>query len=579
MFFVRVAADIFEKKLNYELCFPHRPTAQELTKMTESVYTTAIASMRPEQVPPHTFHVAKIKVYDQDIKKWVDLLGESQLFDRCQLYVFQPENPWHPNVQTDIPPAVPAPAASGSASSHRAIEGRSPTSGALAPYTGGARSNSGAASTRRGGAAPTSSALVIPKVSADASPEEQIRVVFSEFDIKGTRMIDVEDFRQGFRTMGLDFSSATVDDLFERADVNRDNRISYSEFERFGRLYPIMTGCLYFRSKAFWDEEQLAKEIQAEREAVMRAEAGLDQAQHALESAEGEVNAAMAAVQSAESALKDRTARMRDLAMEMDGAKKEKERLLREKKEREKDFHVAKQREADARKDLQDLGREADKLERRAGALANDASVADEKVRQLMKALEEAKRAADRSHQAAEQAAEEAHLAKERERDAAMEADAVARDIPKAEEQVRGAERQVSLVEQSLRELDTMGKELGREADEAARRRDGEERAVAEAKEKVSQRARELDGARQAVDDRENAAKRKEEELAEHRRSRELITQHERGLIEQELRLREQRDSLEERETRLISDATSYLGSMRANLGVGRSYSRDPSAL
>ncbi|EPY22241.1 hypothetical protein STCU_08283, partial [Strigomonas culicis] len=278
MFIVQVAADIFGNKLNFELSFGSRPTLSELSKSIETSFSTEISNTRPDSVPPHTFHIAKIKIYDEEKNKWVDLLGEAQLVDYCQLYAFQPENAWHKESQKAIPPAArpPQPAtpqrSAAAASGSRALTA---TSSAVAPYTGGRGEASGA---RRYGATPTAaSGALVPKLSADASPEEKVRVVFSEFDTKGTRSIDMEDFRNGFRNMGLDFSSATVEDLFERGDLNRDGRISYSEFERFARLYPIMTDCIFFRSKAFWEEEQLRKDIQGERDAYERAEVTVEQ--------------------------------------------------------------------------------------------------------------------------------------------------------------------------------------------------------------------------------------------------------------------------------------------------------------
>lgn len=586
MFVVQVAADIFGNKLNFELSFPSRPTVQEITRASEAAFSAEIANTRAENVPPHTFHVAKIKIYDEDKSKWVDLLGEGQLVDYCQLYAFQPENPWHKETQKPIPPATKPPVAAsptpsrsvaGGAAAPSASRPVTSTSSALAPYTGG-RSEPSSSRRPYGASAGVggngSTALVIPRGNVDASPEEKLRVVFSEFDIKSARMIDLDDFKAGFHNMSLDFSSATVEDLFERADVNHDHRISYSEFERFARMYPIMTDCLYFRSKAFWEEEQLKKEIQAEVEAAAKSEVVLDSAQRSLESAEGEVANAQNAVKAADEDLRDRTERMRELAKDMEDARKEKERVARDKKDREQDLIAIKEREKVARKDLQDYARDSDKLDRRAAALVNDADAADEKVRQLMKALEDAKRAADRAHQAAEQAAGEADQAKAREKDAAMEADAIAREIPKAEDAVRVADRNVSAADVALKELDSAGKEIGRQADEAAARRDAGEKSVAEARDRVAQRAREVDSARNGVAERERAIKLKEMELDEHRRNRELITQHERTLIEQELRLREQRDSLEQRETKLMSEASNYLGNMRNNLAT-RSYSRD----
>ncbi|KAK7197006.1 calmodulin-like protein containing EF hand domain [Novymonas esmeraldas] len=583
MFVVQVAADIFGNKLNFELSFPSRPSVQEITRAAESAFSIEIANTRPESVSPHTFHIAKIKVYDEDKSKWVDLLGEGQLVDYCQLYAFQPENPWHKETQKPIPPATKPPAAAATPSRSAAITSApsasravASTSNALAPYTGGGGGGrSEPASSRRPYTSGASSTALVPRGGGDASPEEKLRVVFSEFDSKGSRMIDVEDFKQGFHNMGLDFSSATVEDLFERADLNHDHRISYSEFERFARLYPIMTDCLYFRSKAFWEEDQMRKDIQAEAEAAHKSEAALDQAQRSLEHAEADVADAQSAVKAADDDLRDRTERMRDLARDMEEARKDKERVVREKKEREQDLGAVKEREKEARKDLQDLARESDKLDRRAAALVNDADAADDKVRQLQKALEDARRAADRAHQAAEQAAAEADHAKGRERDAAVEADAIARDVPKAEDSVRAADRNVAAADQVLRELDGAGKDIGRQADEAATRRDASEKAVAEAREKVALKVREVDTARNTVADKDRSIKQKEAELDEHRRQRELITQHERTLIEQELRLREQRDSLEQRETKLMSEASNYLGNMRINLAT-RSYSRDP---
>ena len=60
MFVVQVAADIFGNKLNFELSFPSRPTVQEITRASEAAFSAEIANTRAENVPPHTFHVAKI---------------------------------------------------------------------------------------------------------------------------------------------------------------------------------------------------------------------------------------------------------------------------------------------------------------------------------------------------------------------------------------------------------------------------------------------------------------------------------------------------------------------------------------
>ena len=108
----QAAADVFGSKTNVELSFAARPSVTELTRATEVAFSNDISLRRPEGVPQHSFHLSKFKIYDEDRNKWVDLHSDSQLSEFCQLYAFQPENPWHKETQKDIPPAVKPPALS-----------------------------------------------------------------------------------------------------------------------------------------------------------------------------------------------------------------------------------------------------------------------------------------------------------------------------------------------------------------------------------------------------------------------------------------------------------------------------------
>src|SRR3989338_6838517 len=110
MYFVLVAADIFSVKTNFELAFPARPTMLELSRAAETAFTAEIAVRRPDGVRPHSFHISKFKIYDEDRGKWVDCQSDAQLQDLCQCYAFQHENPWHRESQKEIPPAVRPPA-------------------------------------------------------------------------------------------------------------------------------------------------------------------------------------------------------------------------------------------------------------------------------------------------------------------------------------------------------------------------------------------------------------------------------------------------------------------------------------
>ncbi|CUG93778.1 calcium-binding protein, putative [Bodo saltans] len=581
MFSISVAADIFGAKTNFELTFPAKPSLLELTQSTEKSFSNEISIRRPENVPQHSFHVAKFKLFDEERNKWMDLLSEGQLLSQCQLYAFQPENPWHKETPKEIPPASKPPAAP------RYVQPQPQPQTARA-YV--ATSSAVAYDTSRIGNTsygPSSSSMYVPtrsqpqpqppRLNVNATEDEKLRVVFAEFDVKGTRMIDMEDLKQGFRTLGLEFTTATMNDLFQKGDLNHDGRISFSEFERFAKFYPIMTDCLFYRSKAFWDEDQMNRDIQAEKDAVRQAQQNVQHTQTILTQTLRTVEEANEAIMSADGDAKDRASRLRDVAKDIDNAQRDKDRVQKERYDREGELGTLRDRERNARLAQQEVSREVEKLDRRAATLQQDFLKAEDRVKQLQQQLMEAQRVSERAGQISKQAGSDVENMRAKERDATKTADAVARELPRVEEALKEADFSVNASINRIKELEQFARDLGREADEANRRRDAGERAAAAAREQELQVQTELERLRRIADERDRQAKAREAELLEQQRQRQLITQHERALIEQELRLREQRDTLEEKETKLKTEASSFLGNLRQSMAT-RSYSRDPSS-
>ena len=582
MFTVQVCGQVFNRKTNFEFAFAKRPSLQELAKMTEGAFTAEISVRRPEGVPQHSFHVAKLKVYDDNRNTWVDLLSESQLIDYCQVYASQPQNPWHKEVpQESIPAAVKPPVTVNAAASGIATTPTSYSRPVASAYSVGGsgplnRSSQGQ-STGAVVLRPTAQAPVRPSV--DATQEEKLRVVFAEFDVKGHRMLEMDDLKHGFRVLGFEFTTATMKDLFMKGDLNSDGRISFSEFERFARMYPIMTDCLFFRSKAFWDEDNMQRELEADKDAARQADSEAQQMINAHQQAQRAADEAANAIMAAEGDIKDLNNRLRDIAKDADHAQREKERAQKEKYDRENDLAQAKDKERQARQVAADAARDADKAERRVQTHNVEAAKADEKVKQLQQALEEAKRGAERAHQQARQAQGEADTLKNREKDGQKTLESIMRELPRIEDALKVADLNTNNANDHIRDLDDLARDIAREIDEAARRRDGNERAAQAAKDHEAQIAAEVERARQRADDLDRQAKAKEAELQEQQRQRQMVSAHERALIEQELRLREQRDTLEEKETKLKSEAGSFLAGLRSSLQAGpRSYSRDPSS-
>ena len=218
-----------------------------------------------------------------------------------------------------------------------------------------------------------------------------------------------------------------------------------------------------------------------------------------------------------------------------------------------------------------------EKVERRSLNVVAEAKAADDKVRQLQQMLAEASRNADRLREQSREASTAMELLRTRERDCGLQVEAVVRELPRLEDALRQAESNLSHGTERVRELEAMHRECQRETDDSQHKKDTTDRQLLSARE---QEQRCLEAHREALrtaEERERRMQSREAELLEQQRQRHLVTQHEKQLMEQELRLREQRENLEEKESKLKQDANSFLSQLRTTLAAGGG-SRGPSS-
>ncbi|KEG07036.1 calmodulin-like protein containing EF hand domain, partial [Trypanosoma grayi] len=107
MYTLLVCADLYGEKCNLELSFPSMPTITELQRKTLVVFAAEANLRRPHGYPSMDFTIARIQIYDDALMTWVDLTSPTQLHEYDQLYVFQPQSPWHMDLQKDLPPPCP----------------------------------------------------------------------------------------------------------------------------------------------------------------------------------------------------------------------------------------------------------------------------------------------------------------------------------------------------------------------------------------------------------------------------------------------------------------------------------------
>eukprot|EP00659_Diplonema_papillatum_P001110 gene1110-1701_t len=329
-FNVCVASDVFGSKVNLELEFPYAPSLPELTQAAEAAFLAEAQSRRPGTA---SFQVSKFHVVDPITDDWVEVVGAHQMRHQCQVYAFQPHSTRYTESQGHIPPAVRARTNAYGSSGYRAA-----STGAYGGYSG---------SSPYGGYQPQGPILNLPALQPvqgapnmpdGASHDEKVRILFEQIDANHNRVIEAEEMKRIMQMVHIDFSALTVEDLFRKADVDKDGVVNFPEWQRFAELYPTLVDSLYYRLKAHWD--QMAAEAQIDAAKLLRGqfENAERNAKDSFDRTQLEAEDATRRLQDADRAAADAAARQRaaeDAAR--DGVR---------------DVDVAKQNRADRERDL-----------------------------------------------------------------------------------------------------------------------------------------------------------------------------------------------------------------------------------
>jgi hypothetical protein len=212
VFFVNVASDIYARKHNVRMEFPTCPTISELINAVESQFDVTARSTRPAGYPDVPFRIQTFQIYDDILMRWVDLYSSAQLSSGCQVYAFQPETVWTVDIQGTIPHARDSVTWSATVGS--------PRRGRIAADSG-----------------------VPPTMS------EKLRAAFYDLDTANKGYILYSDLRSAFIRNDIDFSYATIGELFNEADRNRDGHVTYEEWVRFSIDHPNVVDALFFRAR------------------------------------------------------------------------------------------------------------------------------------------------------------------------------------------------------------------------------------------------------------------------------------------------------------------------------------------
>eukprot|EP01060_Flectonema_neradi_P000979 TRINITY_DN10580_c0_g1_i1.p1 TRINITY_DN10580_c0_g1~~TRINITY_DN10580_c0_g1_i1.p1 ORF type:complete len:388 (+),score=65.51 TRINITY_DN10580_c0_g1_i1:64-1164(+) len=93
-FSLYVGAEIMGKKDNVIVDFPGRPSLREMTNVIQNALS--------QECRGHVM-IDQVRIYDEVLGKWVDLVREEQLHSGAQVYAFQPDSYEHRDMRGVIP--------------------------------------------------------------------------------------------------------------------------------------------------------------------------------------------------------------------------------------------------------------------------------------------------------------------------------------------------------------------------------------------------------------------------------------------------------------------------------------------
>eukprot|EP01064_Diplonema_japonicum_P031640 TRINITY_DN571_c0_g2_i1.p1 TRINITY_DN571_c0_g2~~TRINITY_DN571_c0_g2_i1.p1 ORF type:complete len:599 (+),score=199.07 TRINITY_DN571_c0_g2_i1:62-1858(+) len=562
---VFVASDVFGRKTNLELEFPFAPTMAELTNQTEVAFSAEQNTVRPGTNQPYM--VSKFHIVDEISDDWVEVTGANQLRNFCQLYSFQPHSTRYTESQGHIPPAKKGVMSYGGANTSRSPTSHSPgwqqqhaSSGPYgAPTMHSPSGPMGASPTNRGYSQPpmngTPSHRNGSKLPENIGHDEKVRIAFEELDANKNRVIEPDEFSRSFRVCGLEFTTATCDDLFHKADFDKDGNINWTEWQRFCELYPALLDSLYYRLKAHWEHLQETGRIDAFKTQRPSLEDRERQAQQALEQAQQDADDLARRQNDADNGVADAQDRARGAEDAARDGAQDIDRARQNKADKERDLQNEKERERQAQQRAAESGREMDDANRRAAVAQQAADQAEAAEKRALDALQNAQREKEKQQAIADQAKRDAAGAQDRHNQ-------IIGDIPRTVENAKGAltdaDREMQAAEQRQRDLNQKAHELQQAVNDAQRRRDELARQLQAAKDRQDPNRRALTEAKNAVSDHDRQVADMEERLIQEDARKKALLDEEKSIVQQEVELRQQRENLEAKEGELRTAHTSF---------------------
>eukprot|EP01065_Artemidia_motanka_P041985 TRINITY_DN5539_c0_g1_i1.p1 TRINITY_DN5539_c0_g1~~TRINITY_DN5539_c0_g1_i1.p1 ORF type:complete len:592 (+),score=162.60 TRINITY_DN5539_c0_g1_i1:120-1778(+) len=532
-FSVQCGCDVFGEKLNYDVRFPGQPTVIQLRDTARRLFGEVAAARRPAHAPAESarLSIRKLTVYSEAGRDWADLTSAAQLRPGCQVYLLQNPSRWHTEVPGRIPHAEPVPA---SASPPRELLSASPAAAAQSPQR-----------------------------QQPANPRDKASRVFDELDQQRQGALSESAFVQGLlQTFYVRIDEARARWVFRRTDLDGDAVVTRADFERFAVEYPALLDALYFRVCDKDADQQQRREIRSCRESVSQCERGVSMARGALSRAEAEAADGLRALQQSEESVAQ--CRRRGQAQREKAAEAARAALEAESRLQNSAAHFARAQEEEdrARAGIEESLREQDIAERRLAQHRHELQQAAERLEEIRRELQEQQESVLRAQQAVGDSEAHAAAAQRRKADAAIRAQEQERLSAEARDAVSAAEQILAGRMHEQSEAERRIQEAMEEVERSEAKKQLDERAQQGLQDRIHQAQRLCDESETRLEEQRRVLRQRDDENQMLRQRRQEAWAEEEELIDQEVRLREQRDALERNEAQLRNRHSDFSRTM-----------------
>eukprot|EP01065_Artemidia_motanka_P005881 TRINITY_DN12853_c0_g1_i1.p1 TRINITY_DN12853_c0_g1~~TRINITY_DN12853_c0_g1_i1.p1 ORF type:complete len:485 (+),score=223.41 TRINITY_DN12853_c0_g1_i1:73-1455(+) len=389
------------------------------------------------------------------------------------------------------------------------------------------------------------------------TPEAKTRCIFD--DLRGSNgCIGSVEWQSGFQKLNVPFSGATADDLFQKADTNHDGVVAFGEFQSFADGYPTLIDCMYYRAKDWWAERAQRDAIAAAQAAHQQMQDGEDRARAAHQQSQQQTDDAERGARAAEQELVEAEGQEGQAREALSAAHADSERQRRVLADAGQEVHRAREAERQVQAAMQGAQRAKERAERGAEQQQQAVSKAEERLSELERMVELQREEVARQRHGLDAAVRGVEEADGQVSDLSSRLADSSAAVTAAQDQHRAQEG----VLQNLSQAEVQAAQGLRErqaVSEQHRTRLGQmHRTFEQAKLAEQQRQREAEESGLQAQQQLAAIAAQEADNAAFRERRLAIDEDEKMMLEQEVRLREERLCLEQKETKLRTDFYAF---------------------